>query len=120
MLCTNMLTYRNLSTSTKKEVKMNKITFVQSLELIDLAAEEYRLYHYNGGQAYIRLDMNLNALMIIDHTNKDEVKFELMDGTQYFIDCAGYNVEITRYKEQGDTLVEWYNNSIKIAEMETV
>ena len=99
---------------------MNKITFVQSLELIDLAAAEYRLYHYNGGQAYIRLDMELNALMIIDHTNKDEVKFELMDGTQYFIDCAGYNVEITRYKEQGDTLVEWYNNSIKIAEMETV
>ena len=98
---------------------MNKITFVQSLELIDLAAAECRLYHYNGGQAYIRLDMNLNTLMIIDHTNKDEVKIELMDGTQYFIDCAGYNVEITRYGKLGDTLVEWYNNSIKLAEMES-
>ena len=115
-----MLTYRNLSTSTKKEVKMNKITFVQSLELIDLAAEEYRLYHYNGGQAYIRLDMNLNALMIIDHTTHGEVKIEVMDGTQYFIDCAGYNENITRYGKIGNTLVEWYNNSIKIAEMESV
>jgi hypothetical protein len=98
---------------------MNKITFLQSLELIDLAAAEYRLYHYNGGQAYIRLDMNLNALMIIDHTTHGEVNIEIMDGAQYFIDCAGYNEKITRYGKIGNTLVEWYNNSIKIAEMES-
>lgn len=99
---------------------MNKITFIQALELIDLASAERRLYHYNGGQAYIRVNMESNVLMIIDHATKDQIKIELMDGTQYFIDCAGYNDEITRYGELGDTLVEWYTEAIKLAEMESV
>jgi hypothetical protein len=43
-----------------------------------------------------------------------------MDGTQYFIDCAGYNETITRNGKLNDTLVEWYTKSIKVAEMETV
>jgi hypothetical protein len=97
---------------------MDKITFMQSLELIDLAAAESRLYHYNGGQAYIRLDMNLNALMIIDHTPHGEVNIELMDGTQYFINYAGYNVDLTCSGKLGDTLVQWYTKAMKLAEME--
>lgn len=99
---------------------MNKITFIQMLELIDLASAESRLYHYNGGQAYIRVNMESDVLMIINHATKDQINVELMDGTQYFVDYAGYNDEITRYGEQGDTLVEWYTKAIKIAEMESV
>jgi hypothetical protein len=63
--------------------------------------------------------MNLNALMIIDHTPHGEVNIKLMDGTQYFIDCAGYNENITRYGKIGNTLVEWYTKAIKLAEMES-
>lgn len=95
---------------------MDQITYIQMLELIDLAAAESRLYHYNGGQAYIRVNMNSNVLMVIDHTSKDKINIELMDGTQYFLNCAGYNESITQYGKLGDTLVEWYNNSIKLVE----
>jgi hypothetical protein len=99
---------------------VNKITFVQSLELIDLAAAEYRLYHYNGGQAYIRLNMESDVLMIINHATKDQINIELMDGTEYFKQYAGYNEAITRNGKLNDTLVEWYTKAIKLAEMETV
>lgn len=99
---------------------MDQITYIQMLELIDLAAAESRLYHYNGGQAYIRVSMSLNVLMIIDYTSKNKINIELMDGTQYFLNCAGYNESVTRYGKLGDTLVEWYNNSIKLAEMDHV
>ena len=98
---------------------MNKITFIQMLELIDLASAERRLYHYNGGQDYIRVNMESNVLMIINHATKDQINVELMDGTEYFEQYAGYNETITRYGELGDTLVEWYTKSIKLAEMET-
>ena len=47
---------------------MNNLTYIQHLELIDLAANENRLYHHNGGQAYIRISMDSSALMVIDHT----------------------------------------------------
>ena len=98
---------------------MNKITFIQALELIDLASAERRLYHYNGGQAYIRVNMDSKVLMIIDHTIKDQINIELMDGTEYFKEYAGYNDEITRYGKLGNTLVEWYTEAMKLAEMES-
>jgi hypothetical protein len=99
---------------------MNQITYIQMLELIDLAAAESRLYHYNGGQAYIRVSMSLNVLMIIDHTSKDKINIELMDGTQYFLNCAGYNESVTRYGKLGDTLVEWYTKKTQLVELDRV
>ena len=98
---------------------MNKITFIQALELIDLASAERRLYHYNGGQAYIRVNMDSNVLMIIDHATKDQINVELMDGTEYFKEYASYNETIHQYGKLGNTLVEWYTEAIKLAEMET-
>ena len=98
---------------------MNKITFIQALELIDLASAERRLYHYNGGQAYIRVNMDSNVLMIINHATKDQINVELMDGTEYFKEYAGYNETIHQYGKLGNTLVEWYTEAIKLAEMET-
>ena len=98
---------------------MNKITFIQMLELIDLANAESRLYHYNGGQAYIRVNMDSNVLMIIDHTIKDQINIELMDGTEYFKQYAGYNDYTYGYGKLGNTLVEWYTEAMKLAEMES-
>lgn len=88
---------------------MNQITYMQSLELIDLAAQENRLYHHNGGQAYIRVSMDLNVLMVIDHTRANKADVSLHDGTAYFIECKGYNVEHSkRLREHSTTMVEWY------------
>ena len=93
---------------------MKEITYLQSLELIDIAAQEHRLYHHNGGQAYIRLSMDSNVLMIIDHTTLNRVNIQLMDGTSYFKECVNYNYEHSkRLREHSTTMVEWYTRHIE-------
>lgn len=86
---------------------MQKITVVQAFELIDQAANENRLYHYNGGQAYIRLSMDLNVLMIIDHTSNN-VTVEVRDGSQYFESCRDYNWSHSKTLREHGSMVTWY------------
>ena len=100
---------------------MKEITYLQTLELIDLAAQENRLYHHNGGQAYIRVSMDLNVLMIIDHTRNNRVDIELMDGTAYFKECVNYNYEHSRrLREHSTTMVEWYQKHTQLVELDLV
>lgn len=100
---------------------MNTITYIQSLELIDIAAKEDRLYHHNGGQAYIRVSMDSNVLMIIDHVIADKVYIQLMDGTEYFKLCAGYNIEHSkRLRDHDNTMVEFYAKHTKLHELDLV
>jgi hypothetical protein len=100
---------------------MEQITYMQSLELIDLAAQENRLYHHNGGQAYIRVSMDLNVLMIIDHTYNNRVNIQLMDGTAYFIECKDYNWSHSkRLREHSTTMVEWYTKHTQLVELDLV
>lgn len=100
---------------------MEQITYMQSLELIDLAAKENRLYHHNGGQAYIRVNMESNALMIIDHTLNNRVDIQIMDGTEYFKSCVNYNYEHSRrLREHGNTMVEWYTKHTQLVELDLV
>jgi hypothetical protein len=91
---------------------MKEMTYLQTLELVDIAAQENRVYHHNGGQAYIRLSMDSQVLMIIDHTTFNKVDIELMDGTAYFKECAGYNNEYSaRLRDNANkygTFVDWY------------
>ena len=88
---------------------INTITYMESLELIDLAAQENRLYHHNGGQAYLRMSLDLNVLMVIDHTRANRADVSLYDGTEYFKECTGYNYEHSkRLREHSTTMVEWY------------
>ena len=98
---------------------MKEITYLQTLELIDLAAQENRLYHHNGGQAYIRVSMDSNVLMIIDHTTLNRVNIQLMDGTAYFKECVNYNYEHSkRLREHSTTMVEWYTRHIEKFQLE--
>jgi hypothetical protein len=100
---------------------MNSITYLQSLELIDIAALEDRLYHHNGGQAYIRVAKGSNVLMVIDHTSVNRVRLELMDGTAYFKECSGYNHEHSRrLREHPTTMVEWYTKHTQLYELDLV
>lgn len=100
---------------------MNSITYIQSLELIDLAAKEDRLYHHNGGQAFIRVNMNSNVLMIIDHTTNNRVNIEFMDGTEYFKNCKDYNWSHSkRLREHPTTMVEWYTKHTQLVELDLV
>jgi len=69
---------------------MQTMTLFQACEYIDKAAAEDRVWHYNGGQAYIRLHDELNILMVIDHTNTHTgPTVEICDGTEYFKTYAG-------------------------------
>jgi hypothetical protein len=100
---------------------MKEITYLQSLELIDLAAQEDRLYHHNGGQAYIRVSMDNNVLMIIDHTRNNRVDIQLMDGTEYFKECVNYNWSHSkRLREHSTTMVEWYTKHTQLVELDLV
>jgi hypothetical protein len=100
---------------------MKNITYLQSLELIDLAAKENRLYHHNGGQAYIRVSMDLNILMIIDHTSLNQVRLDLMDGTAYFEECKDYNWSHSkRLREHPTSMVEWYTKHTQLYELDLV
>lgn len=89
---------------------MKPITMLQAFELIDLAANEDRLYHYNGGQAYIRISMNLNVLMILDNTSIDHPSIQFMDGTEYFKQCVPTRLWLTQSQclEGNGSLAQWY------------
>ena len=65
-------------------MSLGKITHLQAAELIDNAAMEDRLYHFNGGQSYIKISNVSNVLMVIDTSHMDNVQTSLHDGTEYF------------------------------------
>ena len=99
----------------------NLFTYMDSLQMIDVAAKEDRLYHHNGGQAYIRIAMDLNALMVIDHTRANRPRITLHDGTEYFKTYSGYNIEHSkRLREHSTTMVEWYTKHTKQVELDLV
>ena len=98
-----------------------KVSYIDSLELIDAAAREDRLYHHNGGQAYIRINMNQNILMIVDHTSANRARVSLHDGTAYFEECKDYNWSHSkRLREHSTTMVEWYTKHTQLYELDLV
>jgi hypothetical protein len=65
--------------------------------------------------------MDLNVLMIIDHTSLNKVRIELMDGTEYFKECVNYNYEHSkRLRNHSTTMVEWYTKHTLLTEMQAV
>ena len=66
------------------------ITLFQACQYIDKAAKDDLVYHYNGGQVYIKLHEQSDILMVIDHTNANGITVELLDGHKYFKTYAEY------------------------------
>lgn len=89
---------------------MNTITITQALEFIDIAANENRLYHHNGGQAYIRISMDSNALMVIDHT-RHTPEIDMCDGTEYFKAYPNYHFEHSKRLRDHGSLAQWYKDN---------
>ena len=90
---------------------MNTITYMQSLELIDLAAKENRLYHHNGGQAYIKMLIATNILMIIDHTRLNKADVSLYDGTEYFQTYEGAQYDHSKRLREHGLLAKWFKTN---------
>jgi hypothetical protein len=88
---------------------MNSFTSLQALQIVDQAAIEDRLYHHNGGQAYIRLFLNTDVLMIIDHSISDRPKVSFHDGREYFKTYAGANLEHSKRLREHGSLADWYS-----------
>lgn len=66
----------------------------EAAKLVDHAAMENRLYHFNGGQAYIRIaHPTLELLMVIDLSIKDKVEINVYEGSGYFAAYPNYNIE---------------------------
>jgi len=99
---------------------MNTITFMQAVELIDIAAKEDRLWHENGGQAYIRVSNDSQVLMIVDRSGMDHADITLHDGTGYFKEYAGNQFEYSRsMREHDTTAVEAYSKYFADVALET-
>lgn len=89
---------------------------LEALAKIDKAANENRLYHYNGGQAYIRVNMQSDDLMVIDHAS-GIVSVEISDGSKYFDSYHDYNLIHSKHLRESGSLVDWYTtNYINIKE----
>lgn len=103
---------------------MYQITMLTAMEYIDEAANENRLYHYNGGQAYIQNANDPNQLMIIDHTwgslhqdSEIQATCEVLPGTQYFETYKGYNKEYSARMREHGSMVAWYKENYPIKEI---
>lgn len=92
-----------------------EISMLTAMEYIDEAAKDNRLYHYNGGQAYLQNKNDANQLMIIDHTSWSlgskniTATCEVTIGIEYFKTYAGQNISYSaRMREH--PMVAWYND----------
>ena len=84
-----------------------EISMLTAMEYIDEAARDNRLYHYNGGQAYLKNNNDPNQLMIIDHAS-GKATCEVTIGTEYFKTYADLNIPCSaRMREH--SMVAWYN-----------
>lgn len=82
-----------------------------ALQTIDLAAAEDRLYHYNGGQAFIRLHKDHDLLLYIDHAVIGSVRIQILDGTQYFNTYANMNFEHSERVRNHGSLALWFESN---------
>lgn len=88
---------------------MDSFTSLQALQIVDQAAIEDRLFHHNGGQAYIRLFLNTDVLMIIDHSVSGRPEVSFHDGRHYFEAYAGANLEHSKRLREHGSLADWYS-----------
>lgn len=75
---------------------MKQITLKQVDDIINSAAKEYRVYHYDGGQACIRVSDSGNTMMIIDYSALDNITVEFFDGIEYLDYNMYYNIEVSK------------------------
>jgi hypothetical protein len=92
---------------------MYTLTLKTAYQMIDTAAQQDKLYHYNGGQAYIRYDLDQDTLMIIDHTFLVP-KMEIKNGANYFKAYANTNFEHSRALREHGSLLEWYTKTYNV------
>ena len=79
--------------------------YLNAFRFIDECAKQDKVYHYNGGQAYIRL--HDNWLMVIDHTTIDDAKVSIHEGTAYFETYEGNQFEYSKLIRE-NTLTEYF------------
>jgi hypothetical protein len=86
----------------------NTLTYIEALQMIDVAALEDRVFHHNGGQAYLKLHTDFDILIIIDYTTINVPSIQFMDGTEYFKQCNHYNWAQSQSLRNHGSLAEWY------------
>ena len=98
------------------------MTFMQAVEMIDIAANENRLWHYNGGQAYVRLSNDSDVLMVIDHTVAKRVPSVILcDGSEYFKTYEGAQFAYSETRRNDKPLTEYFSKQFAdVIELETV
>jgi hypothetical protein len=92
----------------------NQDNMLNAMRFIDDAAANNLVYHYNGGQAYIRLFKQSQWLMVIDHTSTTRgPEITIHDGEAYFDAYEGIQFEHSaRIRE--NSLTEWFKQHRKV------
>jgi hypothetical protein len=92
-----------------QSLMLTGINLIQACEYIDRSAQEDRLWHYNGGQAFIKLHDDLNILIVIDHTNTHTgPTVEISDGTSYFKTYEGNQYAYSKRMRE-DSLTKYFS-----------
>ena len=72
----------------------NVQAFIDAGDIFDIAVDERRLLHFNGGQAHIWMWKNRNTVLSIDFTSANTPKIDVSLNAQYIQDnkhnCAHY------------------------------
>jgi hypothetical protein len=88
----------------------NQDHMMNTMRFIDDAAANNLVYHYNGGQAYIRLFAQSQWLMVIDHTSTlSGPVITIHDGTAYFETYEGNQFEYSR-RIRENSLADWMHH----------
>lgn len=86
--------------------------YIDAGAMFDIAANEGRLLHFNGGQAHIRMWKNRNTVLSIDFAAGKGPQLSVWISEQYIKDnehnCADYQ---ERYKTQ--SMEEWIYSFFK-------
>jgi hypothetical protein len=92
----------------------NQDNMRNAMRFIDDAAANNLVYHYNGGQAYVRLFKQSQWLMVIDHTSTLRgPEISIHDGEAYFDAYEGIQFEHSaRIRE--NSLVKWFDEHRKV------
>lgn len=97
----------------------NVQAFIDAADIFDIAVEEGRMLHFNGGQAHIWMWKNRNTVLSIDFTTTQAPQLYVSLNAQYIQDnkhnCADYQ---ERYRTQ--SMKEWTYSFFKDQEEQNV
>lgn len=85
-------------------------SFIDAGDVFDIAVDEGRLMHFNGGQAVIRMFPNRNTIMAIDFNGKYRPDISISINEQYVENHKHYGAEYKKRYEDWSMKEHLFNH----------